>query len=202
MNFASSDFALIRWNVLVLCAAALISAAFLYASGEYAAQTLKDRRDAQAQLNKARSQLTATQEDRENMAAYAGEYVILNEYRILGDGQRLDWMEGLERLRRQQLVASFRYNISPQKPHEATPPINSGNFDVFYSEMSLELDLLHEGQLLKFLIALHDQVKGHYQLEACTLQRLAPAQEAEGAPQLKATCRGGWITLKNRDATP
>lgn len=202
MKLARSDFGLMQWSLLAVCAAALLSAAFLYVSGQYAAQTQQDWRSARTRLDDARRQLTSAQEDKQNMAAYAEKYLALANNGIIGDGQRLDWMEGLEKLRQQHLVSSFRYNIAPQKTHAPMLPIDSGNFDIQYSEMSLEFDLLHEGQLLNFFAALRNQVKGHYQLEGCTLKRRDGNEESGGMAGLTAACRGGWITLKNRNATP
>ena len=139
------------------------------------------------------------------MAIYAGEYGALLERNVIGDGQRLDWMEGLENLRSKKLVTDFHYSIAPQKPFAAQPPIEHGNFNIGYSEMKLQLDLLHEGQLIDFFAALHDGVKGWYQLESCTLERTARVvAEEETKPAtpvyLKAECNGGWITLNNRSA--
>jgi hypothetical protein len=200
MKFSRSDFALMQWSLLSVCASVLMSAAFLYGSGHYATQVQQDRRAAQSRLDDARRQLTAAREDRQNMATYAEKYQSLAQGGIFGDGQRLDWMEGLEKLRQQHIVDSFRYNIAPQKALVPMLPIDSGVFEVQHSEMALELDLLHEGQLLNFFSALREQVKGHYQLEGCTLQRQAAGPESAGG--LKAACHGGWITLKNRNATP
>ncbi|MCK9201168.1 MAG: hypothetical protein M0P59_10740 [Gallionella sp.] len=202
MKLARSDFTLMQWSLLAVCAAALLSAAFLYVSGQYAAQTQQDRRSARTRLDDARRQLTSAQEDKQNMATYAEKYQALANNGIIGDGQRLDWMEGLEKLRQRQLVSSFRYNIAPQKTHAPMLPIDSGNFDIQYSEMTMEFDLLHEGQLLNFFSALRNQVKGHYQLEGCTLKRQGGNEEGGGKAGLTAACRGGWITLKNRNATP
>ncbi|MDP2142509.1 MAG: hypothetical protein Q8J80_00105 [Gallionella sp.] len=202
MKLSRSDLALMQWSLLAVSASALLSAAFLYGSSQYAAQSQQDRRNAQSRLDDARRHLASAQEDRENMAAYAEKYMTLTNSGIIGDGQRLDWMEGLERLRQQHLVASFSYNIAPQKTHVPVLPIDSGDFDIQYSEMSLAFELRHEGQLLNFFSALREQVKGHYQLEGCTLQRQNSDENAGIASSLRAECRGGWITLKNRSAQP
>ncbi|HCI13895.1 MAG: hypothetical protein A2063_08185 [Gallionellales bacterium GWA2_60_142] len=202
MKFSRSDFALMRWTLLSLGLSVSMSAAFLYGSDQYATQVQQDRRTAQSRLDDARRQLTAAQEDRQNMATYAEKYQALANSGIIGDGQRLDWMEGLERLRQQHIVDSFRYNIAPQKAHVPLLPIDNGAFDIQYSEMTMEFDLLHEGQLLNFFAALHNQVKGHYQHEGCTLQRQNSDENGGSAAGLTAECRGGWITLKNRNATP
>jgi hypothetical protein len=202
MKLSRSDLALMQWSLLAVCAVALLGAAFVYGNRQYALQTGQEWRNAQARLDDARRQLAAAREDQQNMAAYAEKYSALADLGIIGNGQRLDWVEGLERLRQQHLVSSFRYHIAPQKAHAPMTSIDSGNFDIQYSEMRLEFELLHEGQLLNFFNALHAQVRGHYQLEGCTLRRQGAAEEGGLAAALAAECRGGWITLKNRNATP
>ena len=200
MKFSGSDFALMRWSILAIFAASLVSVVILYGSGDYAEKARKEQRSAQDILNDARNRLATAHQDQENMDIYASEYSLLIEDKVIGDDQRLDWMEGLEKIRRQNLVTDFRYTIAPQKIYTPQPPVESGNFDVRYSEMKLQLDLLHEGQLPDFFNALHNQVKGWYQLEGCTLQRTAPGDGAAAATYIKAECSGGWITLKNRNA--
>lgn len=204
MKLSTSDFPLMRRSILAVCATALISAIILYSSGEYAESARNDRRNAQNMLNDARNRLATAVQDQENMAIYAGEYGALIGQKIIGDDQRLDWMEGLEKIRRQNLVTDFRYNIAPQKTYAPQPPIDSSNFDIRYSEMKLQFDLLHEAQLLNFFDALRAGIKGRYQLEGCTLQRSAATLDEDNdsptaAAYLKAECSGGWITLKNRN---
>lgn len=200
MKLSKANFALIRWSILAICASSLASAIVLYSSGEYAENSQKERRSAQSTLNDARNRLAAAHQDRENMDIYTNEYGSLIESKVIGDDQRLDWMEGLEKIRRQNLVANFSYTIAPQKIYTPQPPVDSGNFDIRYSEMKLQLDLLHEAQLPDFFNALRSQIKGWYQLEGCTLQRAAPGDGATAAAHIKAECGGGWITLKNRNA--
>lgn len=199
MKLSASDFPLIRQSVLAVCASAIISAVILYSSGKYAESTQNDRRSAQTMLNDARNRLTTARQDQQNMAIYADEYGALIEQKIIGDDQRLDWIEGLEKIRLKNLVTDFRYNIAPQKIYASQPPIDSGNFDIRYSEMKLQFDLLHEAQLLNFFAALRTDIKGWYQLEGCTLQRTGDENGQTAATQLKAECSGGWITLKNRN---
>ena len=201
MKLSKSDFPLMRLSILALAASVAISAVVLYSSGQYAEKTQRDLRNTQNMLNDARNRLTAANEDKENMSIYADEYGTLIERKIIGDDQRLDWMEGMEKLRQQNRVTDFRYNIAPQKIYAPQPPVDSGNFDIHYSEMKLQFDLLHEGQLLNFFAALRNQIKGHYQLESCALQRVADGNTATAtSTHLKAECSGGWITLKNRNA--
>lgn len=202
MRFTKSDLPLMRWSIAAICASVLLSSLILYSSSRYAGYKKTNLRTAQSQLKDARGRLTAAREDKENLSAYSAEYSVLEQQNIFGDDHRLDWMEGLEKLRQQNLVLDFRYNISPQKNYAPQPAIDSGNFNIHYSEMKLQFDLLHEGQLLTFFDALRRQIKGQYQLEGCTLKRTNIAENAATpmTTPVKAECSGGWITLKNRNA--
>lgn len=201
MKLSTSDFPLMRRSILAMCASALVSAVILYSSGEYAESARKEKLNAQNMLKDARHRLTIALQDEENMAIYPAEYGALLKQKIIGDDQRLDWIEGLEKIRQKNLVMDFRYSIAPQKAYAPQPPIDSGNFDIGYSEMKLQFDLLHEAQLLSFFDALRADIKGWYQLEGCTMQRTsADLEEGQTSPRLKAECNGGWITLKNRSA--
>lgn len=195
MKFSRADFRLIRWKLLSFGVAAAVSAFAIFGSNEYAGRAAQDLRDAQDQLNSARARLGATREDKENMAIFSEGYGALKANRIIGNEQRLDWIEGMESIRRHNLVSDFHYTIAPQKNFVADPPIDSGSFDVHYSEMKLQFDLLHEGQLLDFFAALRSQTKGWYQLDGCSLHRVT----GDNTARLKAECDSGWITLKNRN---
>ena len=201
MKFSASDFPLMRLSLAAISTSALLSGIILYSSTRYAQQNETNLHNSQRQINEARNRLTEARNDRENLSVYSAEYGILEEQAIIGDDHRLDWMEGLEKLRSQNLVLDFRYDIAPQKSYAPQPAIDSGNINIHYSEMKLQFDLLHEGQLLKFLDALRKQVKGHYLIESCTLTRNeAEADANTPATHIKADCNGGWITLKSRNA--
>ncbi len=204
MKLTQSDFVLMRWNILAFCGSLAISATILHLSGRYAEIAQKDRGAAQRQLDEARKRLSTAHEDQKNMAIYSDEYRTLLEHKVIGDNHRLDWIEGLESIRNKDVVIDFRYSIAPQKVFAPQPPVDTGNFDLHYSEMKLQLDLLHEGQLLDFFNALRQQVSGKYLLEGCTLKRRSASESSQAAgtvPNLKAECIGGWITLKNRNAS-
>jgi hypothetical protein len=204
MNFSGSDFNLMRWSIAAICSAILLSSVILYGSSEYAISVNKEQRAAQIKMNNARNKLAMAHQDQENLSDYSKQYDTLEKNKIIGDDHRLDWMESLENLRNQNLVINFRYNIAPQKIYAPQPAIDSGNFDIHYSETKLHFDLLHEEQLLNFFKALRSQTNGWYQLEGCTMKRADVNEETASAaePRIRAECSGGWITLKNRSAKP
>lgn len=203
MNFAKADFPHLKWGVLAFLLSLLVGGSAIWLGAEYVDHTLKQRQSAQKQLNDARNALSSAQSDLENMSIYAQEYDALTEKKVIGEEPRLDWMEGLETLRQQHYVVDFKYSISPQQPYTPNPALDTGDFDIKLSSVNLQMDLLHEGQLIDFFKALRTDSKGWFIVDRCTLERRdsgrTPALLSRDA-QLKADCTGGWITLNSRSA--
>lgn len=198
MSFSTHDISAIKWSLL----ACLLSTGFAVGVIQYSAgiqqKALRDLQQAQKQLTDARNQLNTAQSDLENMSAYQLEYDALVAQKVIGNEQRLDWIEGLENLRKQGLVPTFKYNIAPQKAYAPNPPLTAGNFALSMSPVSMQIDLLHEGQLMTFLGALNTQIPGWFLLDGCSMARNANPES--GGIKLRSDCSGGWFTMKNRSA--
>jgi hypothetical protein len=197
MNFSKADLTDLKWSLGALVLSLAISGGLLSASNKYLEHAQKDRQTSQQQLNDARTQLLAAKSDQENMSAYAFEYNSLLEQKVIGDEQRLDWIEGLEKLRQQGSVIDFKYTIAPQQSYTPNPPLDAGNFKLSRSGMTLQIDLLHEEQLLQLLTDMRKQMTGWFMLDGCTLTR--PGGD-KGNSLLHADCTGGWFTMKNKSA--
>ncbi len=198
MSFSIGDIPEIKWSLLTFAASLGVAAGLVNYSASYEHQARQDRQAAQRQLNEARDQLVSAQSDLENMAAYRQEYQALAAQKVIGDEQRLDWMEGLEKLREQGVALDLKYSISPQQAYAPNPPLDTGNFSLSISPMTLQLDLLHEEQLLHLIAALNSHIPGWFMLERCSMAPAAAKGDTPGP--LKAECAGGWLTMKNRNA--
>ena len=200
MTLSKTDLPHIKWSLTVFLITLAVSVTTIVLSDNFFTNAQRNYQAAQRQLSDARSRLADVQDDRANMSTYAKEYAALLDRKIIGEDQRLDWMEGLENIRRQNLVPEFKYTITPQQPYTPAPPLSNGNFELNLSGMTLQLDLLHEGQLINFLDALRKEMKGRFLLDHCTIERNGTTSSGNPAAQLKAECAGGWLTLKNRNA--
>jgi hypothetical protein len=200
MSDYRSDLPYIKWGLITLLLALGTGGTAIFLSQDFLDRSQLAHSAAERKLTEARHNLNTANDDRQNMASYAQEYSMLLKRNIIGNERRLDWIDGLERLRRRNLVMDFNYTISPQKPYKPPVPLDSGNFDLRRSDMALSFDLLHEGQLMDFFDALRSDVKGWFMLDGCTITRNTASSGNDAAPQLKAECSGGWVTLKNRNA--
>jgi len=195
MTFSLSDLPQIKWSLWTFLLTLTIGGSAVFISQKYADNAQNVKRAAQQQLTEARSKLNAARNDQENMAHYTKEYSAIQRREIIGDEQRLNLIEGLETLRKRNRVLDFKYAIAPQQPYKPAPALDSGNFDLKLSPMTLQIELLHEGQLINFFDSLRHDMNGLFILDLCTLERISGS-----AAQLKADCAGGWLTLKNRNA--
>ena len=195
MTFSQSDLPYIKWGLLTFLLTLALGGSAAYISQNYAHNVRNARSAVQQQLNEAHSKLNAARDDQENMATYTKEYSTIQRRGIIGDEQRLNLIEELETLRKRNRVLDFKYAIAPQQPYKPAPALDSGNFDLRLSPMTLKFELLHEGQLINFFDSLRRDINGWFILDRCTLERVSGS-----TAQLKADCAGGWLTLKNRNA--
>ncbi len=194
---SKADLSDLKWSLGAFLLSLVVGGSLLSFSDNYQERSLKDRQAAQRQLSEARAQLSAAQDDQENMAAYALEYNALLAQKVVGEEKRLDWIEGLERLRQQGSVLDFKYAIAPQQSYTPNPPVDAGNFELNRSGMTMQIDLLHEEQLMHLLAAMRSQMKGWFMLDSCSISRTDTANETS---LLTAECSGGWFTMKSRGA--
>ena len=197
MSFSTADLPILKWSLGAFVLSLVLSAGIISLSNSYLEKSLKGRQIAQQQLFDARAQLLSAQSDEENMSAYAFEYNSLLGQKVIGDEQRLDWMEGLEKLRQQGSVLDFKYTNAPQQGYTPNPPVDAGNFKLSRSSMSLQIDILHEEQLLHLFADMRSKLNGWFMLDGCSLSRTVATDEMS---PLKAECTGGWFTMKNKNA--
>ena len=162
----------------------------------------------------ARATLSAAQQERnqnvERLARIAEEerevkqklavYQQLKALNILGEERRLEWADAIARIRAQRELLDLRYRVERQKPLMSAPG-KPANVDFFSSSMHVDLALLHEEDLTRFLADLRASGNAYYSIKRCTLQRTA--QQATGTtitPRLRGECEIDLITILDRAA--
>ena len=116
----------------------------------------------------------------------------LQQRGMIGEEQRLDWVELLKTIRERRRLLELRYEIAPQRALDAQP---GGALSFYASTMKIELKLLHEEDLTRLLGDLRQQAGPLIQVRSCKLARL-PRESADSAAQLQADCLIDWITLR------
>lgn len=194
MTFSQSDLPYIKWSLTTFLLVFAIGVSAVFTGQKWADNAHKAKQAAQQKVSDARNKLNAARDDLQNMSTYTKEFSAIQRLGIIGDEQRLTLIEDLDNLRNRNRVLDFKYGISPQQPYKPVPALDSGNYDLKFSPMKLQLDLLHEGQFINFFDSLRRDVHGWFILDKCTLER-----STGSFANLKAECEGGWLTMKNRN---
>jgi len=127
-------------------------------------------------------------------------YRQLKQLNILGEERRLEWADAISRIRNQRELLDLRYRVERQKLLVSAPG-KPANVDFYASTMKVELALLHEEDLLRFLADLRASGNAYYSVKHCLITRTG--QAATGAsivPRLRADCEIDLITIIDRAA--
>lgn len=195
MKFGKEDFRKIQISLLtaVLMSAAGGSVVFLSLERTKAAQismtsASRDRNEFDGKLKQVRNEES---EIKQKSSLFSN----LQARGVIGEEQRLDWVELLKDIRDKRRLLDLQYEISPQRALDANP----GNGLTFYaSAMKLQIKLLHEEDLTRLIDDLRNQAKALIRVKSCNVSRLARGSDERngGLAQLQADCLIDWITIR------
>lgn len=127
-------------------------------------------------------------------------YRRLQELKVLGEERRLEWADTITRIRTQRELLDLRYRVERQKLLTRLPG-KPADVEFYASPMRVEMALLHEGDLLRFLADLRDSGNAYYAVKKCSIGRTGtPPAGATIAPRLRAECEIDLITILDRAA--
>ncbi|TRZ68528.1 MAG: hypothetical protein D4S02_03630 [Rhodocyclaceae bacterium] len=192
MNPVAKTLKRIRWNLLLFFSTALIGAGMLYYSRillldaqKIHKQAVTKRAEVQGKLANARNE---EQELLEKFSRYEG--IVTRGY--IGSERRLDWIEQIRKIKNTRKLLDVVYELEPQTVLDGT---NASGFDFMVSKMRLQMQLLHEEDLLNFLSDLRDGMRAYTSVKSCNVMR----QTRPGSSiQLAADCSIDWVTLRER----
>ena len=191
-----------RLALPLLIAAVLVAAGvgLVYSAGE-------GLRGAQALLAVAQNErrqnterLARIAEEEREVSQKIDVYKQLKSLNILGEERRLEWADSINRIRVQRELLDVRYRVERQKlvTSAAGKP---ANVDFFASTMRVDLQLLHEEDLLRFLADLRASGNAFYSVKKCVLTRTGQGGGGPTmTPRLSAQCEIDLITIIDRAA--
>jgi hypothetical protein len=195
VKLSERDWPHLRGTLIFAVAVITGGAVAAWLSGKYVTNMQREQAILQEQVTQARAKLSRVQEERRDLDTYYEEYRQMMERGVIGPEQRLHWIETIDRLREQRGLFGTRYSIAPQKTFQPELPLPGGPINLRASDMTLQLTLLHEGELAGFLDALRREAKGMYLLRGCRMDRVDSGVTISYAPHLKADCDLTWLSL-------
>jgi len=153
----------------------------------------------QSQLREARTRLHKAGEEREIIVHYLSAYQYLQRLGLIGDEQRINWLDGLRLTNQSAKLFGVDYQISAQQPYPYASELNPGQLALYQSVMKIRFSLLHEEDLLRFLGTLAGQNAGVFSVNQCVMDRVTDVENTGFQPNLRADCELAWITMRPID---
>jgi hypothetical protein len=193
MKFALADLPRIQVSLFAAVLMIAVGAAAAHFSLNLTKIAQLARNAATAERNEFEGKLKQVRDEENEIRQKSSLFSNLQARGVIGDEQRLDWVELLKDIRAKRRLLDLDYEISPQRPLDANP----GNGLAFYaSTMKLQLKLLHEEDLTRLLDDLHRQARALIQVKSCNVTRLPHGSaEQNGLANLQADCQIDWLTL-------
>jgi hypothetical protein len=131
------------------------------------------------------------------------DYRRLLDRGVIGDERRLDWVERIGEIKTARKLFDVRYSIDAQRAVDYPGVAGGGDVEFLASAMKLDMSLLHEEDLFRFLDDLRRAISAHVVVRSCTLRRSDRAASERGlAPRLQATCDIDLVTIRDRKMKP
>jgi hypothetical protein len=142
----------------------------------------------------------ATDEEREIREKLV-DYRKLRSRGLIGEENRVEWVDRIAAIKAARKLLEVKYTIEPQRPADYPGIAGAGDVEFLVSPMRLDMTLLHEEDLTRFLADLRAGVNSHVVVRSCTLQRAERAPAERGlAPRLRAECAIDLVTIRDRQA--
>jgi hypothetical protein len=200
MKFDAKDLKRLQWAIAFLVVLTLVGTGSVWTTQQMKASSEKAVQEATAARRDIQSKLARAREEEQELRDKIGRFQALKTQGYIGPEQRLDWIETLARIKTSRRIFRLDYEFAPQRPVDAAiipGGAAAGGFEIMASQMKLQMQLLHEGELLAFLAELRESVQALIQVRSCVIERIPASTTDRGRnAQLKADCTLEWITLK------
>lgn len=185
--------AALKTSILLLLAAGLLSAAGIFWSHRQDTAARADLQLQQAALNATHARQQQGQTEARLIAQHLDAYRALIARGFVGEENRLAWIEAVHLANQDARLYGLTYTLSPRA---TAPAILAGGLPLKQTRMVVNMPLLVETDLPRFLDALRARAPGLFRVSSCRLNRItdAPPQPVN-RPELDAECELLWFTL-------
>ena len=184
--------------LLLALAMAVAGAASLMAGHVFQESNEREERNALAQRSAMQARLARMAEEESEIRAGDALFQHLATRGMIGEENRIAWVEAIARIRAERRLYDIRWEISPRRPLETAQPSGNGEFHFMASTLRLSLPLLHAEDLIRFLNDLSASLPAYVRVRRCSLTRRPTASDGP-EPRLDAECELDLVTFARQN---
>lgn len=188
---------------LVILGAVIVIVALLFGLAQNYSTSQEAALQAQQNLlNSARQHYQSSGLEKDTITEYLPKYQALINKGFVGEERRIEWVDELRAQHKEHKLFGIKYGISQQEDYKPSFAPNLGGFVFHRSVMKLDLDMLHEGDILQLTESLAAKNTAPFMLRDCEITRLnaAGALSNQLVANLHAKCELDWLTMHEPEA--
>ncbi len=185
---------LIFFIIVVMCSVVIV-----LVSESYLARSYDGRESEKRAMRIWKNKIDGSRESNRIIDEYEKRYFKLVKNNVVGDEDRLNWLETIQSSANEKGIIAVKYNLGQQNlVIDKTGDHRALGLMVYRSIMTLDMTLAHEGDLFVILNTLKDKAQGLFTVDNCNIEMHGEAL-GDGVGNLHAFCELGWYTLKSAE---
>jgi len=183
----------------------VISIIIIVISNSWWQTSYDEKTMAQSTLIQAKDRYYTALDQKKLLEKFEEKYDQLKSSGIVGEENRLNWVDSIENITSSNKIPYIKYSIA--KRIALNSPQIAQNFPgitLYKSAMTLEMQLLHEGDLYTVLNSLEKMAKGLFDIQNCTIIRNSTQVESlidsQTNKNFSSKCELNWYTMQTKTA--
>lgn len=204
MNIRREDLKRLRVPAGVAAMLVAIGAAAIVVTDHRLGVAIEARESVRAQRAAAQERVSKVSEEEREIRESLIFYQRMQRQGMIGQENRLDWIDSIARIKSQRKLFEIKYSIEPQKALDYPGIVAAKTSEFVVSRVKLEMLLLHEEDLLNFLADLRATGRFHVSVRHCSVSRIERGAVTAGQallPRLRSECQIDLITV-DEDSPP
>jgi hypothetical protein len=206
MKFSAADWLFLRMPLLVFSAILLLGVGLIWFTQQQLDQSGHALKKQQEAYREANGRLHKSGDEKERILRYRPAFQALQRSGFVGEEQRINWVDALRAASLQLKMFGVSYQIEAQQGHPLPPGLDAGPYRLRQSVMKINMGVLHEEDLTRFMGALAESQAGFFTIGACDLRRenSSRGENVGVQPHLDVDCSLAWLTMNEGkgDARP
>ena len=199
MNKKLSIHPLIKQPLILFLLVVIFSVTILAVSDSYLKRAYDGRESEKRDMRIWKNKIDGSRESHKIINEYEKRYLTLVKNNIVGEENRLNWLETIQATANARNMPSVKYNLTSQNlVEDKTGQHQAQGLKVYQSEMTLDMKMAHEGDLFAMLNTLEEKAQGLYTVEQCRIEKLGNSS-AKSSENMSAYCVLNWYTLKSAE---
>lgn len=195
MTLQKQDWKKLQFSMISLVAAIIIVAGLVFYTMQLSEASNSNLQTQEGLLSQARQKYQSAGTEKTTINQYLPQYQSLIKQGYIGEEKRIEWIDKLRTIHEQNKMFSIDYSVEKQEAFTPSFALNIGSLKLRKSTMKIQLNMLHEGDIITLLDALKNQQPTPFIVRSCVISQNTDTIEAKLNANLLADCELDWLTL-------